>query len=748
MSSLLQTPLIAGLLVLFAKVTVLLAVAAAAQWLLGRRASAATRHGLWALMVVTLLLLLPLSLAGPEWPVAVTVADLPAPVAAAPDSQAQLNTAPPSLDAPSVSRMATGGKEVRSATPARVSWPAMAFFTYAAGVMVLLARLVTSQIFARRIVSTGEEIRDTEWRSLFDSCARALGVSTPVRLLRSPAQVMPMVIGLRKPAVLVSDDAETWSEDRRRAVMLHELAHVRRRDSLTQTLASLATALYWPHPGVWWAARRLQVEREFACDDCVLRAGAPADSYASDLLEIAYTLGGRRSPALAVTMARRGQLEGRLLAVLDAARNRATPGLASRVAASLAALAVLVPVAAIGITTRAASLPVGADAYTPPTLSERSPAGRAGQPSRGGTAPQPARLAKTLYSWSDVIEQSFSTSGTWSVQPSEKSGEVYFEMRQLHSSNGHTVPLSQLEGLTTAQMNAGGTVKFLLRRDAGTFTCEGVFREGVGGGAFTYAANPAFADELGKRGVTRPTAQQQFEMAKNDVSLALVDDLHAQGYQTPTSEDLVQAGHHGVSGRYVRDMGALGYKVGTIGALINMRDHGVSPDFVQGMLAEGLPKLSADDLVRARDHGVTPDYVRVLRSLGYGSLTLDALVKARDHGVSADYVTGMRDLGFKLPLDELVAARDHGVSTDYVRAMQGLGYKVSLDELVTARDHGVTPEYVRGLKDLGYSQLSIEELRTLRDHGATPERVKRANDKAGTKLSPEMLRTVMDGGMR
>ncbi len=233
-----------------------------------------------------------------------------------------------------------------------------------------------------------------------------------------------------------------------------------------------------------------------------------------------------------------------------------------------------------------------------------------------------------------MVEQAFSTSGTWSVQPSEKSGEVYFEMRQLHSSNGHTVPLSQLEGLTTAQMNAGGTVKFLLRRDAGTFTCEGIFREGVGGGAFTYAANPAFADELGKRGVTRPTAQQQFEMAKNDVSLALVDDLRAQGYQTPTSEDLVQAGHHGVSGRYVRDMGALGYKVGTIGALINMRDHGVSPDFVQGMLAEGLPKLSAEDLVRARDHGVTPDYVRALRSLGYGSLTLDALVNARDHGVS------------------------------------------------------------------------------------------------------------------
>jgi len=333
-----------------------------------------------------------------------------------------------------------------------------------------------------------------------DAAVHALGITRPVTLLQAPAHVLPMVVGVRRPAILISHDADAWTAERRRSVILHEMAHVQRRDCFTQMLASFARAVYWPHPGVWWAARRLQVEREFACDDRVLAAGTEANGYASDLLEIAYTLGSRRAPGLAVTMARRGQLEGRLLAVLDAARNRATPSLIGRAAAALVAASVIVPVAAIGIRTEAAALPIQANSEITSGAATRID-DIAPHPPRVDGSRAPGRLAKTLYSWADMAEQAFSTSGTWSVQPTEKAGQVYFEMRQLHSSNGHTVSLAALDGLTAAQMQAGGSVKFLLRRDAGTFTCEGIFRDGVGGGAFTYAANPTFPEELARRGV-------------------------------------------------------------------------------------------------------------------------------------------------------------------------------------------------------------------------------------------------------
>src|SRR4029453_11990281 len=92
------------------------------------------------------------------------------------------------------------------------------------------------------------DVRDPEWRRLLAECARGIGVRSEVRLLRSREQTMPMTFGIRRPSILIPAIADTWTGDRRRAVILHELAHVVRRDCLTQTLAFVACSAYWPHP--------------------------------------------------------------------------------------------------------------------------------------------------------------------------------------------------------------------------------------------------------------------------------------------------------------------------------------------------------------------------------------------------------------------------------------------------------------------------------------------------------------------
>ena len=123
------------------------------------------------------------------------------------------------------------------------------------------------------------------------------------------------------------DAAAQWPEERTRVVILHELAHIKRRDCLTQALAYLVCAAYWFNPLVWLAARRLRAEREHACDDFVLAAGARGSVYAAHLLDIAQAMRlARFSPvtATSLAMARRTQLEGRLMAILDPAIRRSS----------------------------------------------------------------------------------------------------------------------------------------------------------------------------------------------------------------------------------------------------------------------------------------------------------------------------------------------------------------------------------------------------------------------------------------
>jgi beta-lactamase regulating signal transducer with metallopeptidase domain len=115
-------------------------------------------------------------------------------------------------------------------------------------------------------------------------CAERMGVRRTVRLLRSREQTMPMASGIWRGTIVIPAIADTWTEDRRRAVLQHELAHVGRFDCLAQLVAAVVCAVYWVHPGVWWIARRLRVERELACDDRVLSAGANPRAYAGHLL--------------------------------------------------------------------------------------------------------------------------------------------------------------------------------------------------------------------------------------------------------------------------------------------------------------------------------------------------------------------------------------------------------------------------------------------------------------------------------
>ena len=715
MSTFLADPVMSVALWITLKASVILGVAAIVQAALGRRrTSAAMRHLVWTLAVAGVLLVPVLSFALPDWAVVVRTA---ATTAAAAPAMGRVHQAVdgsrPSDSVVTIAEPARVTSSAVSTSAMSVSWPAVIADVYLAGLFVMLIRLAMQRRSVRRLAREASEVQETEWTDLLVVCARTLGVGRPVRLLRSRARSMPMTFGTYAPAILIPAVAETWSHDRRRAVMLHELAHVARYDCLTQTLALAACAMYWFHPATWWVARRLRVERELACDDRVMAAGTQPRDYAGHLLEIAYAFSGQRAPALAVGMARPGQIEGRMLAALDATRNRSVPSRRMRVVGVSIAAALLVPLA----TGTATVVAVDAD---------RAQALSAPPAARQQTAGAPQQLP-----------------GTWEIRPSRQEGMIHLRLVEGNSSSGFDIPIAQLEALTSSQLSgAGGPVQFRLRRDAGTFTFEGVIRQDIGAGTVSFAPEPGFPAELAKRGFARPTSLEQYQLARHDIGYAFLDELTKQGYGKPAVAELVRAGQHGVQLSYLHDMAVLGYRLGTLAPLIELWDHGVTPSYVRDLAELGHKGLSADELRRARDHGVSAEYVRGMRDEGYSPLTMEQLITARDHGVSAEFVRGLGDAGYrKLPLDQVIRTRDHGVSAEYAREMRQLGYAVPIDDLIRARDHGVTPRYAQEIKALGYDRLSFEDLVTLRDRGWSADRIRAANARAGTRLPVDMLKS-------
>lgn len=363
-----------ALVELLLRATLLLAAAwAAAAALRGGGASAAMRHSAWLLCIAALL-----ALPFVRWFVpALQLPILPG------------ETALPSVAAPAVplglTPSAAGpGGAMRPAAP--FAWGAVLLAAYLVGATMLLIRIAAGRAMLARLWRDAEPPADQAWEDQLSRLAAEMRLPRPVELRIARGPAMPMTWGTLAPKLLLPAEAAAWPAEQRRLVLLHELAHAARRDSLSRSAASLACALYWFHPGVWFAARRMRMEQEHAADDRVLAAGGSAQAYARSLLGLARRIGESARPDLAATMVGACQLERRLVSITrPARRDRPTAAFASA-SAALAALATLIA---------AAGVPVSA--------SPAFPGLREGQPPRAASAPandragsiMPVRAAET-----------------------------------------------------------------------------------------------------------------------------------------------------------------------------------------------------------------------------------------------------------------------------------------------------------------------------------------------------------------
>src|SRR6187399_1472695 len=344
---------LATFLDLVGKATVILAGTALITAAL-RRASASTRHFVWALGLLSALVAPALTLAIPRWelPIVRVAAVTPGPVIntgtssrpAAMAAKAERDLRARDAASPVVESAPALGE------PAGTSWPVVALMLWAAGAALVLARMVLGFIAVQWMSRRTAEVTDAPWLADAHDLAEDFGLRH-VRFLRGAAGTMPMAWGILQSSVVMPADADAWPADRVRVVLLHELAHVKRRDCLTHVVAQVACAVYWFNPLAWMAAKRLRSERERACDDLVLAAGTRGSDYADQLLDIARVMNAGRFPAVlagaSLAMAKPSQLEGRLIAILDPSVARRGMTRARAAAAVVTFAVVMIAVASV-----------------------------------------------------------------------------------------------------------------------------------------------------------------------------------------------------------------------------------------------------------------------------------------------------------------------------------------------------------------------------------------------------------------
>ena len=275
-----------------------------------RTASAATRHVLWRLVLLAVLLLPAITLTSPQWAVMGERAFAgPARAsweAAGASSRASLR------QAPGGSVSGTSWIAGSASVPPLVQSTVAAWFAGVAAVALFYVLGYTRLWVLRRRSAPAP----LPWTASVIRLAGRLGLGTAPDVRVTPLVPGPLVCGLARPTILIPSEAATWPEARREAVLVHELSHIRRRDVHAQLLAQAVCAVHWFNPLAWLAAREMRRERELACDDVVLSAGVPPTWYATELLAMAGEAHDRRAPVVALSMARLSEIEGRLVSML------------------------------------------------------------------------------------------------------------------------------------------------------------------------------------------------------------------------------------------------------------------------------------------------------------------------------------------------------------------------------------------------------------------------------------------------
>jgi TonB family protein len=321
------------------KATVLLTLTAGTAYALRGR-SAAVRHHVWALGIVSAMAVPIMTVLLPSWHSATLG-----------NAARFWGPAHATAENPNFQRLPSMVIDAAAASPLSGQLSRLTLLVWALGALFVVMKLLRGLARLAWVSAQSKLVLDDDWAQIVLRFRKSLHIVRPVQLLQcADASSMPLTWGMVRPCVMLPAGATQWPADRRQAVLSHELAHIARHDWFVQLCAELARGFYWFHPLVWFAGASLRSESECACDDSVLNSGMDASDYANQLLDLARTLkNAHHGWSTALAIARPSNLERRFIAMLNPTLNRGGISRRTGLLLKAAALCLLLPLAALGL---------------------------------------------------------------------------------------------------------------------------------------------------------------------------------------------------------------------------------------------------------------------------------------------------------------------------------------------------------------------------------------------------------------
>ncbi len=335
------------------------------------------------------------------------------PAAAPEDSPPEVSPAPP--PEPRGARAGVEAPPPESLGPRRLLCLALAGL-WLAGAALLLTRLIVGLLVLGRLRRTALPASEDSL-CLLAECRAALGLGRPVRLAVHPRVYSPITLGLFRPTILVPPAWSALPETARHGSLLHELAHLVRRDDWAALLLELVRALFFFHPLLHWLLARLERDRELLCDEAAVVHGIAPAEYARMLVAFARHP-GRLSPGVSLPVGGPRTVQVRIHHLLEDTMNRSWKPLPRAGAAALALAVVGLALGLGSFRVRAVDPPTQPAVAPPdeprPAVDEPPPPAKPAEPKEGNKPDNPRLSAvprerltyggKTFRDWLDVMQ--------------------------------------------------------------------------------------------------------------------------------------------------------------------------------------------------------------------------------------------------------------------------------------------------------------------------------------------------------